>query len=482
MAFAAFVLATLALHWGVPRRVGWQNGVLLLAGVVFYLSWAPTWLPMLAIGAVVDFWAARRMADASATSRTRRLALLVGLASNLGVLLWFKYAGFFVASAAAALDALGLGGSTTTLALVLPIGLSYYTLIRVGYLLDVRFGRVAPERSLLRFAVFVSFFPQMVAGPITRASTMLPQLATARRWQDVDVGAAAAALVLGWALKGYVADWIGPALVDPVFAAPDAASTLAHWAALAGYALQVFGDFAGYSLLAIGVAQLFGITLPVNFDRPFLSRSMPEFWRRWHISLNTWLFDYVFGPLTTGAGRLHGRVATNLILVFVLSGAWHGARATFLVWGLLHGIALAAHEAWDRWYRARCRVDRRFVRARTSLPYAFVAWALTQSWFLGTLILFRSPDLASAADFAAGLFSASGAAMPPLDTVGLATLVGALALVGWHHVEATAPGARLRVRIDALPAPVLGIAVGVGICWLLVFAPLARTSVIYAQF
>jgi alginate O-acetyltransferase complex protein AlgI len=466
VAFAVLVLAALLLHWLGPRRSGWQNSVLLGASAIFYWTWSPAWLPVLALSTLVDFWASQKIGDASADPRLRRAALWVALGGNLGVLLWFKYAGFLLDS-----------GS-----LLLPIGLSYYTLIRVGYLLDLRYGRVAVERSLLNFAAFVWFFPQMVAGPITRARAMLPQFASARSWRDVNLGAAAGALLLGWTLKAYVADWIGPAIVDPVFAASRAFGAAAHWLALVGYALQVFGDFAGYSLLAIGVAALFGMSLPVNFDRPFLSRSMPEFWRRWHISLNTWLFDYVFGPLTTGGGALHGRIAVNLVLIFVISGLWHGAQSTFVLWGLLHGLALAAHHGWDLWYRAQCRRDRRFVTARKSTAYAVAAWVLTQGWFLGSLLLFRSNDLASAGQYLGALFVAEGNASLPLDSMALASLLAVVAIVGWHHAEGLNLGAKLRARIDALPAPVIGALLGLGLAWLLIFAPLARTSFIYAQF
>lgn len=482
VAFAAFTLAVLLLYWLGPRQRAWQNGVLLLASAVFYLSWSPRWLGLLAVTTGLDFWAAQRMRRPGLSESGQRAAFALAVVGNLAVLIWFKYAGFLIDAARIALATVGVEVGTVALSLSLPIGLSYYTLIRIGYLLDVRHGRIEPERSLLNFATFVWFFPQLVAGPITRARSMLPQFAAARRWGDLNLGAAAAALLLGWTLKGYVADWAGPALVDPVFADPAAFAVAAHWLAISGYAMQVFGDFAGYSLLAIGVALLFGVALPANFDRPFLSRSMPEFWRRWHISLNTWLFDYVFSPLTTGGGRLHGRIATNLIVVFMLSGIWHGARWTFVLWGLLHGLALALHEAWDGWYRAQCRRDRRWVTARKSWPYGFVAWVLTQGWFLASLILFRSANLSAAGQFARGLIDASGARIQGLDTVGLASLAGAVVLLAWHHVEGLSWGGQLRTRLHALPAATLGMLVGLGICWLLVFAPLARTSFIYAQF
>lgn len=311
---------------------------------------------------------------------------------------------------------------------------------------------------------------------------MLPQLAAPRHFTTSLLARASGAILLGWWMKGYVADWIAPAVVDPVFASAGVQGTLAHWLALVGYAVQIFCDFAGYTLLAIGVARLFGIELPPNFDRPFLSRSMPEFWRRWHISLNTWLFDYIYGPLTTGGGGLHGRIATNLIVVFAISGLWHGARWTFVLWGLVHGLALAAHHHWDAWYRGKCRVDRRWVTARRSLPYAVVAWVLAQGWFLATLVLFRSPDLATVTAFFGGLAGAGTGFSLDLDKIALLNLTVAFAFVALYTAEGTSLGQRARARLDALPAPVHGVLIGLAITWLLVFAPVARGTFIYAQF
>lgn len=482
IAFTLFLLVVLALHWLGPRRAGYQNDVLLLASYVFYASWSPAWLPLLISATLVDWGVGRLLDRADVTPGARRLALATSLTLNVGALFWFKYRGFFAESLEALLDGIGLAADLPTLRVVLPIGISYYTLIKIGYILDVYHRRVPAERSLGRFATFVAFFPQLVAGPITRANRMLPQLAEPRRLSADLVLRAGGALLLGWWMKGYLADWIAPAVVDPVFAAPGTQGAVAHWLALLGYAVQVFCDFAGYTLLAIGTARLFGLELPPNFDRPFLSRSMPEFWRRWHISLNTWLFDYLYGPTTTGGGRLHGLVATNLVLVFALSGLWHGARWTFVLWGLAQGLALAGHHWWDVWYRGRCRVDRRWVTARRSSAYLLGAWALTQAWFVASLVLFRSADLGGALAFAQGLLGAGGGFTLALDKIALLNLLVAFAFVVVHHAEGTERGAAVRARVMALPAPALGVLAGVVIVWLLVFAPVARGTFIYAQF
>ena len=482
LTFALFLPVVLVLYWLVPRRAGAQNAVLLAASYVFYLSWSPEWLPLLLLATAIDWLAGRLLDDGRLGQRQRSAVLLVSLISNIGALAWFKYRGFFAASFVALLESAGVSVSLPVISVVLPIGLSYYTLIKIGYVVDVYFGRVPACRSPLTFATFVAFFPQLLAGPITRAGQMLPQLAAPRAPTTAMCSRAASALLLGWFMKGYVADWIAPAVVDPVFATAGVAGAFSHWLALLGYAVQVFCDFAGYSLLAIGIGRLFGVELPPNFDRPFLSRSMPELWRRWHISLNTWLFDYLYGPMVTARGVLHGRIATNLVLVFALSGLWHGAQWTFVLWGVLHGLALAAHHWWDVWYRGKCRGDRRWVTARRSLPYGLAAWGLAQAWFLASLILFRAPDLGTARDFATGLLGAGSGPGLAFDEIMTLNLIVAFGFVIWHHAEGWAPGARLRARFDDLPAPVRGFTFGLVIVWLLVFAPLARGTFIYAQF
>ncbi len=482
IAFAFFLPVALAIYWAMPRRASAQNAVLVLASLVFYASWSPEWIPLLAVTTATDYVLGLVLASASASARARRAALATSLLVNLGTLAWLKYRGFFATSLAAMLGAMGLDVARPALDVVLPLGLSYYTLIRVGYILDVHYGRVPACRSPLTFATFVTFFPQLIAGPITRAGTMLPALEAARRPSIEMLAKAGAALLLGWWMKGYLADWMAPAIVDPTFAAPGVSGPFAHWLALVGFAMQVFCDFAGYSLLAIGVARLFALELPANFDRPFLSRSMPEFWRRWHISLNTWLFDYVYGALVTGAGLLRGRLAAGMIVVFALSGLWHGARWTFVLWGLLHGLVLAAHHKWDEWYRAKCRADRRWVTARRSAWYLAAAWLLTQGWFLASLILFRSPDLGAAADFIGGLFGSGTGLGIDVDEILAVNLAVAIGFVTLHHLEGTERGARWGAAVRRAPAPLVGAAVGLVIAWMLLFAPVARGTFIYAQF
>ena len=276
--------------------------------------------------------------------------------------------------------------------LILPLGISFYTLQRVGYILDVYWGRQAPCKSLMEFAVFCAFFPQLTAGPISRARELLPQLSAARRPDPQKLTDGALSFLTGFALAAWAANAIGARLVDPVFANPAAYTVASHWVGVAGYALQVFGDFAGYSLMAIGVARFFGIELPVNFNFPFLSRSLPELWRRWHITLNRWLFDFIFTPMTTSRGWFRGRIGVALMFTFLASGLWHGANWTFVAWGFLHGIGMVVNYQWDEFYKSLCRRDRSYVKKRQGHAYQFVAWLLTMAFFVVTLVPFRAPD------------------------------------------------------------------------------------------
>lgn len=475
-----FLPVVLALYWLMPRRAVLQNAVLLVASLVFYASWNPRLLLLLLASTTIDY--ACGLVMASATERgagRRRAALALGIVANVGTLGLFKYYGFFAESLTQFLAGVGLTIAPPVLAFALPLGISYTTLIRVGYLIDVYYERVPACRDALVFYTFTAFFPQLLAGPITRARTMIPQLEAPRRLESTWIARGATALMLGFVLKAYVADSLGPAFVDPVFARPGEFGLVASWVALVAYAGQIFGDFAGYSLLAIGAGRLFAIELPENFRRPYLASSMAEFWRRWHISLNTWLFDYLWTPMVTGSGLMRGRVATGFVIVFLISGLWHGARWTFVCWGLAHGIALAIHHFWDVYYRGLCRKDRVWVARRKSRGYALSSWAITQAFFLLTLVPFRAGSAGEMLAFARGLAGAGGTR--GLDLVSPALALPLALLVGYHALGVV-PLDRLRERFFALPAPVRGAAYGLVVVFLALFAPVGAGTFIYAQF
>jgi alginate O-acetyltransferase complex protein AlgI len=318
-----------------------------------------------------------------------------------------------------------------------------------------------------------------------RGGELLPQYEAPRRLEAERVARGAAIFLLGFIKKAYFADYLGQYLVDPIFAAPARYSVAAHWMAMLAYAAQVFLDFSGYSEMAIGTGRLFGIELPVNFNYPFLSRSLVEMWRRWHITLNTFLFDYIYGPLTTGEGWMRGRLDLGFVVVFLISGIWHGANWTFVAWGLLHGVALVAHRRWDVFYRGLCRKDRAWVARRKSTGYAAAGWALTQLYFVLTIIPFRAPSLTAAGEFARGLWRSPGRLFYPdgltlaLRPLHLLLCVGFM--IGYHLLELER-GRPVRARFFALPPFVRGLVYGVIVVLLVILVPESSSSFVYAQF
>ena len=473
--FAFFFPALLVLYWLVPRRAAVQNMLLLAASYLFYATWDWKLLSLLVAGTLIDYVVGRRLEAGSPGQR--RTALAISLSFSLGALVFFKYEDFFAAQANALLQALGIGPAVPLLHLALPLGISFYTLQRVGYILDVYWQRQAASRSLLQFATFCAFFPQVTAGPISRARELLPQLEKARTMEARQWADGALAFLAGFALKAWAAANLGT-IVDPVFAEPAKYTVSSHWAAVVGYALQVFSDFAGYSLMAIGVARLLGIELPVNFNAPFLSKSLPEFWRRWHISLNRWLFDYIFTPLTTSTGWFRGRYDLALLLTFAASGLWHGANWTFVAWGVCHGIGMVVHRNWDEYYKSLCRRDRSYVALRQGRVYGVASLLLTVGFFVVTLVPFRAADMTTAIAFAQGLFASAGTEHV---RIGGSILLAVAFILGAHLVSLN-PWSKLRDRFLALPSAVRGVAYGLAIAFLFVFTPIGSGTFIYQQF
>jgi alginate O-acetyltransferase complex protein AlgI len=485
--FLFFLPVVLVLHWLLPRRAVWQNAFLLLASYAFYVTWDVRLLPLLLAVTVLDYMVGLRLgalaAADSAAARERRSWLAVSLAVNLGTLAFFKYSGFFAESLNGLFENLGLRPSLPVVRMLLPLGLSYYTLQKLGYIIDVYQGRREPCRSLLQFALFTAFFPQLIAGPISRADGLMPQLAAARFLDPSRLRSGAATFLAGFAQKAYVADYLGRYLVDPAFRDPSTLSVAGHWLGLVGYAGQVFCDFAGYSLMAIGCARLFAIELPTNFTTPYLSRSMFEFWRRWHITLNNWLFERIYTPLATSRGFFRGRLDVALMLTFLASGLWHGATAGFAVWGIVQGVGLVVARRWDEFYRGLCRRDRSWVAVRRGFAYQATAWAVTQVFFVLTLVPFRAPSFEAALSYGKGLFASAGSAMPMLLSVKNATnLTFCIAFLLVYHLVLTDPGRSTRERFLALPGPVRGFAYGVGVVLLSLLMPAGAGAFIYGQF
>jgi len=332
IAFLVFFPVVVGLYFALPYR--WRWIWLLAASYFFYMYWRVAYALLIFGSTVVDFFVAQKMAATEDKSK-RMPWLMLSFATNLGLLFTFKYYGFFADSAVAAASAVGLEVAAPALSLLLPVGISFYTFQTLGYSIDVYRGEIKPERHFGRFALYVSFFPQLVAGPIERAGRLLPQL---RQDQDFDYDRALAGLqqmTRGMFKKVVVADRLA-LYVNNVYADPGSFSGLQLIIATYFFAFQIYCDFSGYSDIAIGAAKVLGIDLMENFRRPYLATSVSDFWKRWHISLSTWFRDYLYIPL--GGNRVSKmRWYANLFIVFVVSGLWHGANWTFVVWGALHG-------------------------------------------------------------------------------------------------------------------------------------------------
>ncbi len=342
--FLVFFPVVAGLYFGLPPR--WRGPLLLLASYYFYMSWRAVYALLLLATTLVDYFSGYRMSQLPA-KRQRRPYLYLSLASNLGTLFVFKYFNFFREAVGQLAGALHLPlAAGPALGLLLPVGVSFYTFQSVGYIIDVYQGRLAAERDFGRFALFVAFFPQLVAGPIERGGHMLPQYRQPHAFDYQRVASGLRLMAWGLFKKVVVADRLA-LLVNPVFNAPrqHPAGPLLVLATLA-FTFQIYADFSGYTDMARGAARVLGFEFNLNFRQPYLSASVPEFWRRWHISLSSWFRDYLYIPLggsRVGPARAYG----NLLAVFLISGLWHGANWTFLVWGGLHGLYLVA-STWAR--------------------------------------------------------------------------------------------------------------------------------------
>lgn len=334
-AFLIFLPLFMIGYWSTRGRT--RLWVMFLSSLVFYGWWDWRFLFLLLFSAIVDYSLGLLLENERDESARHRLIVL-SVAVNLGLLGFFKYFGFFAESAAQLSESLGLPVTWNTLRIVLPVGISFYVFKTMSYTIDV-YRRTQPaERDLLRFATFVVFFPELVAGPIVRASRLLPQLMRDHRFDYQRALSGLSLICSGYVRKVVVADSLAP-LVDVRFAHPEAHSALSLLIGVYFYAFQIYCDFSGYSNIAIGIARILGFDFGINFDRPYFSRGFSEFWTRWHISLSSWLRDYLYIPL---GGNRGGSLFTvrNLMITMLLGGLWHGANWTFVAWGGLHGLYL----------------------------------------------------------------------------------------------------------------------------------------------
>jgi len=343
--FFPFFLATLAAYYTV-RQFRHKKVILLLSSYVFYAFFHAPYVLILMVSTVIDYYLGRKIF--TSLGGKRKVYLYLSLVSNLGMLAYFKYASFFLENFITLLEEFGLYYDPIAWSIILPVGISYYTFQTLSYSIDIYRGDLEPSDSILDFAFFVAFFPQLVAGPIVRASQFLPQAKEEIRGafnKDKFVWGLYL-LTIGLFGKIVIADTIAAPIVDAVYGSAKSASFLDAWVGTIAFSCQIFFDFSGYSLAAIGVAMCYGFSLPDNFRYPYAAAGFSDFWRRWHISLSSWLRDYLYISLG-GNRRGEFRTYTNLFITMLLGGLWHGAAWTFIVWGALHGIFLIGERLLD---------------------------------------------------------------------------------------------------------------------------------------
>ena len=465
--FAIFFLIVLPLSWlTMPWPHRWRPFII-VASYVFYSWWDWRFIFLLAGCTLWNQLLAVRIWRARAPSR-RKALLVLALAGNLGVLGYFKYYDFFVSSTDNLLSVVGLDVPLGLKSIVLPVGISFYTFMAISYVVDAYRGEFEPT-TLERFAVYLSFFPHLVAGPIVRPSELIPQIDKPRDPRRVDTSRAFYLIATGLFKKVVIANYLASSIVDPVFAAPGQHSSLEILIAVYAYAVQIYADFSGYTDIAIGIALLLGFTFPQNFDSPYAAVSVQDFWRRWHMTLSRWLRDYVYIPLggSRGSTLLTYR---NLLLTMLIGGLWHGAAWTFVVWGGLHGTALA----FERWRR-----ERRGAAARVAAGWPrWRARILTFNFVCLAWIFFRADSFGAAWDMIAGLFTQWGEPSPLVTTgVLLAIAVG----IGSQYLPARIPRL-VMARFSRLP--VLGQATVLALALMLtsVLGPEGVAPFIYFQF
>ncbi|MDH5674551.1 MAG: MBOAT family protein [Myxococcales bacterium] len=456
--YLTFLVLALSLYWLLAAHGLLRLAFVFAASCAFYMAWNPTYIALILTSTVLDYTVGLRIAAAAEKDeqRAKRAWLLLSLLGNLGLLGVFKYYNFFADATAQTLALVGIEVAPARLDVLLPVGISFYTFQTLSYTIDIYRGRLAPTRSFLRFACFVTFFPQLVAGPIVRASELLPQLEQRPRLQAGTVSSALFLIAVGMIKKVAFADYLAVNLNDRVFDDPSAFTGAEVMLALYGYTMQIYCDFSGYTDVARGSAMLFGLQLPENFDRPYQATSPAEFWRRWHMTLSTWLRDYLYFPLG-GSRAAPLRAYMNLGLTMFLIGLWHGADWTFVIYGLLQACAMLVHRyAYRRAGRSADQADPLWLHA--------LKIAGTLHFAVLSRVFFRGSSVDNALEVSAQLLQ-GGVSIGHVPGQVLAVLaVGYLAhYTPRHWFE------EIRRRFVALPAPAQGACLAVvGACLMLV--------------
>ena len=465
--FAIFFLLVLPLSWLLQPHVHRWRPFMIGASYVFYAWWDWRFILLLAGCTLWNQLLAVRIHRSRVASQ-RKWLLGTAVAGNLLVLGYFKYYDFFVSSTQNAAAIVGLDLPFSVKTIVLPVGISFYTFMAISYVVDTYRGDFVPT-TLEKFAVYLSFFPHLVAGPIVRPGELIPQFERPRDPRRVDTSRAFYLIATGLFKKVVIANYLASSIVDEVFAAPGNHSSLEILIAVYAYAVQIYADFSGYTDIAIGIALLLGFSFPQNFDSPYAATSLQDFWRRWHMTLSRWLRDYVYIPL---GGNRRGRLLTyrNLMLTMLLGGLWHGAAWTFIAWGAIHATGLAA----ERWWRERPGyVPRAPTPWRTWAARIVTFQIVCVGW-----IFFRSDSFSLAWEMIGGLFTGWGEASP-LVTGGvlLAIVVG----IGSQYLPARVPQL-IMARFGRLPILAQAVVLAFALMLTHAMGPEGVAPFIYFQF
>jgi alginate O-acetyltransferase complex protein AlgI len=467
--FLLFFLVVFPLYWLTPWRQA-RVWILLAASFYFYCCWNQYLAALILVTSFMDYVFALAMERTDIPWR-RRLLLILSLVMNLGLLVYFKYANFFIQSFIDSARAFGYTGSIGLLTVILPVGISFYTFEAINYTVDVYRKKIPAERNLGHFLLFIMFFPHLVAGPIVRAKDFLRQIQRPKRWSWPRLLLGVGLFVLGWLKKEAVAEQMAR-FADPVFANPDAYGTGATWLAVVAYALQIYGDFSGYSDMALGLAHTLGYKLTPNFNLPYLATNIAEFWRRWHMSLSNWLRDYLFIPLGGSRGSSL-QTARNLLITMTLGGLWHGANWTFVLWGIVHGLLLIVQRAFRTASPKGSAVNGLLESAAgTALRVATTLTCVSLCW-----VLFRAPTLPVAGAVYRNLFTAASGLGAPVPVYVFWWTLGAVAIA-----SAAGESRVWRELGKRLPAPALGALFAAGLVLALVFSTGQSRAFIYFQF
>jgi D-alanyl-lipoteichoic acid acyltransferase DltB (MBOAT superfamily) len=406
--YFAFLIIVFFAYWSIINRQAWRTAILLGASYLYYSQAGPLPLLLLFSISTIDFVITRVMSKCGTKSK-RKLLLCASLLVDIGVLCVFKYANFFVDSVNGGLSIFGQTFSLKHLNILAPIGISFFIFQSVAYVVDVYRKDTEPARNYFEYLSFISFFPTIIAGPILRAKQLLPQLRESKVLTAEIGGQALFLIAIGLIKKMAIADYLATNFVDRVFDFPDRFSSLEVLAAIYGYALQIYADFSGYSDIAIGAAMLLGFKLPENFNVPYRSENLPEFWRRWHISLSTWLRDYVFFSVVGRRMRNSTVMYAGLIVTMLIGGLWHGPTWTFVLWGALHGVGLASYRWFSTWKSKKSSSEKwGWLQRRNTIASRAIAIVLTFHYVCLTWVFFRAETVGQAKTILLQLFNLTG--------------------------------------------------------------------------